>query len=130
MVISLIIPVGVVIGIGRVMMNSDCACTDKADAIVNALAALDAGKNQWVLDHTNDKSANLTWKDLTPYYYGDFWTNRVADETYHINKIGDPASAFVPKKTDWIPANSEVRRGPDRKVQIRSIAPGSPWAEP
>jgi len=130
--IGLIIPVGIVIGIGRVMMTSDCACTDKADAIVNSLTALDGAKNQWVLDHANDRSANLTWKDLAPYYYGDFWTNRVAGETYHINKIGEPASAFVPKKTDWIPANSEVRRGlgPGGKVQIRSIAPGSPWAEP
>jgi hypothetical protein len=128
--IGLIIPVGIVIGMARVMMTSDCACTDKADAIVNSLAALDAAKNQWVLDHPNDKSANLTWKDLAPYYYADFWTNRIAGETYHINKIGEPASAFVPKKTDWMPANSEVRCGPERKVQIRSIALGSPWTQP
>lgn len=109
-----------------------CHCTDKADTIVNCLAELDAGKNQWALDHPNDKSTNLTWKDLTPYFEGEFWNKPVAGETYHINKIGEPASALVPKKTDWIPANSEVRRGPgpDGKVQIRSIAPGAPWTEP
>src|SRR5215469_12790510 len=119
--IGLIIPVGIVIGMARVMMTSDCACTDKADAIVNFLGALDGAKNQWVLDHPNVKSTNLTWKDLSPYYYADFWTNRVAGETYHINKIGEPASAFVPKETDWIPANSEVRFDPVKKIQIRQI---------
>jgi hypothetical protein len=130
---ALIIPIGIAIGIARVVMTSDCACTDKAGSIVNCLFELDAGKEQWVLDHPNKKSANLTWKDLTPYYCTDFWKRPVADETYHINKIGEPASVLVPKKTDWIPANSELRFSSldsNRKVQIRSLAPGSPWTEP
>jgi hypothetical protein len=129
--IGLIIPVGIVIGISRVMMTSDCACTDKADAMVNFLCALDGAKNQWVLDHPKDKSVNLTWTDLTPYFSDGFLTNRVVGETYHINTIGEPASAFVPHKTDWIPENSEVRRGPgpDGKIQIRSTAPGSVWTD-
>src|SRR5215469_17657557 len=115
--------------IALVLPNFTCHCTDKADTIVNSLSELDAGKNQWVLDHPKEKSSNLTWNDLSPYFGRDFWNKPVADETYLINKIGEPASALVPKKTDWIPANTEVRLGPDRKVQIRSMTPGSDWTE-
>lgn len=130
MAIGLIIPLGIVIGIARVMMTSDCACTDKAGTIVNCLAELDAAKMQWTIDHKGATVTNLTWKDLSPYVETDFWNHPFAGETYIINKIGEPVSAFVPKKTDWIPANSEVRFGPDRKIQIRSITPGSVWTTP
>jgi hypothetical protein len=132
--ISLVIPIGIAIGIARVMMTSDCACTDKADAIVNSLAQLDAAKVQWLIDHQNMAATNLTLKNLSPYFQPNLLDHPIADETYFINKIGEPASAIVPQKTDWIPANSEVHLirlvSGDGKVQIRSTAPGSEWTTP
>jgi hypothetical protein len=128
--IGSIIPIGIVLGIARVVMTSACACTDKADTIVNCLSQLDAAKLQWTIDHKGAVVTNLSWTDLSPYVQSDFWNHPFAGETYFINKMDEPASALVPKKTDWIPANSEVRLSPDRKVQIRSTLPGSNWAAP
>lgn len=110
-----------------------CACGDKSETIVNDLNELDAAKVQWAADHKGMAVTNLTWKDLSPYVGRDLWNEPVAGETYLINKNDQPVSAFVYNKTGWIPANSEVRfssLGSDRKLQIRSTAPGSQWTRP
>jgi hypothetical protein len=110
-----------------------CACGDKPESILNDLSELDAAKMQWTMDHKEITATNLTWNDLYPYVGRDIWNNPVAGETYLINKLDEPVSAFLRIKAGWIPANSEVRfssLGYDRKIQIRSTAPGSPWTEP
>ena len=106
-----------------------CHCTDKADTILNCLAQVEGAKIQWVKDHPNAAGATLAWKDLAPYCQ-DFWERPVAGEVYHINRIGEPPSAIVREKVDWIPANSEIRFGTNREVQIRSLTPRSLWAPP
>lgn len=103
-----------------------CHCTSKADTIVNNLLEFYAAKDQWVTDHPNAKPTTLTWKDLAPYC-SDWWKRPVAGEGYRINKIGEPPSAAVRENVDWIPANSELRFSSNKLVQIRSLAPGSPW---
>jgi hypothetical protein len=109
-----------------------CHCTSKADTIVNCLDQIDEAKAQWAMVHPNAKATHLTWKDLAPYC-SDFWKRPVADEVYLINKIGEPPSAVVREKVDWIPAYSEVRLasiGSNRLVQIRNRVPLSPWTTP
>jgi hypothetical protein len=130
-IIELIFAGSIVIFIAYIIaLNFGCHCTDKADTIVNYLGQLDAAKSQWAIDHKGITATNLSWNDLSPYVETNFLNRSFAGETYLINQIGEPVSALIPKKTDWIPANSEVRFGPDQKVQIRSTILGSPWISP
>ena|SRR5579859_7654232 len=107
-----------------------CACASKADNIVNALAELDAAKQQWIVEHRFEMVTNLTWQDLSPYDPDERWNNPIVGETYQINKIDEPVSVIVRVKTDWIPAYTEMRFSSGHQIQIRSTAAGSPWKSP
>jgi hypothetical protein len=132
--IGMAIIASILFAIALVLSNFlTCHCTDKADTIVNCLSELDAAKIQWTIDHKGVTVTNFPFNSLSPYVITDFWNRPIAGETYFINKIDEPCSVIVPKRTDWIPANSELRFSSldsNRKVQIRSTTPGSAWTTP
>jgi prepilin-type N-terminal cleavage/methylation domain-containing protein len=71
------------------------------------LRLIDDVKEQWALERAGNGS-NPTEVDLQVYFKGNAMPRPVIGEIYHINDVGQPASAIIPVAIGNLPANSVI----------------------
>jgi hypothetical protein len=74
--------------------------------IVNTLRQIDGAKQQYAIDHNLPAETLISREQLAEYLREEFW-NKHAD--YHINAIGVPPEAVLPRAFDGLPAKTVIR---------------------